>query len=418
METDVNAVPARDALSSGDTLPDVSAPTAGPSAWLWESPLKTVSVYLDFDLVDRLNFDIMRGFGAVPRRGAEVGGLLLGTLTPGTPAVIRVDDYIQISCEHMRGPSLILSDRDIEALDEHIARWSQSPDKRRYIVGFFRSNTRDSIQPSAEDYALLDAKLRCNPLALLLVKPFATRINEGVLAIRENGTWPQTPAEPFPFRRKEMGGGTAATRSRRLPAYEPDPPVPPRPATEAMPPAVDPDQPAPEPPPPAAAVGPTLFGVKISERELDEPIENVIERETGSAPKSKFRSGWVWIPLSFIFLLLGVVLGFQIALSYRNASRPPDSQTDPYNLNLSILRFGDNLHLKWGNGSIPLSRAQKGILTIQDGAVTKTVELSKDDLTRGGVLYKNSADTVRFRLEVFPRENNSVSESVEIKVVK
>ena len=92
--------------------------------------------------------------------------------------------------------------------------------------------------------------------------------------------------------------------------------------------------------------------------------------------------------------------------------------TDPYNLDLSVVKFGDSLHLKWNTGTLALARAQKGVLTIQDGSSVKTVELSRDDLSRGSVLYPNLSDTVRFRLEVFPRDNNSVSESVDLHVVR
>ena len=31
----------------------------------------------------------------------------------------------------------------------------------------------------------------------------------------------------------------------------------------------------------------------------------------------RLRGGWVWIPLSFVFLLVGTILGFQVALSVR-----------------------------------------------------------------------------------------------------
>mgnify|MGYP003380347882 CR=1 FL=1 len=45
----------------------------------------------------------MTGFGAVPRRGAEVGGILLGRWEMETDT-IWVDDVVLAQCEHRRGP--------------------------------------------------------------------------------------------------------------------------------------------------------------------------------------------------------------------------------------------------------------------------------------------------------------------------
>ncbi len=50
--------------------------------------------------------------------------------------------------------------------------------------------------------------------------------------------------------------------------------------------------------------------------------------------------GWVWLPLSFIFLLLGVVLGFQIAISFRPQAQ---ANADPYDMDLSITPAGSSI---------------------------------------------------------------------------
>ena len=47
--------------------------------YVWEVPGQPVIVHLRLDVVDRLAAEVMRGFGAVPKRGAEVGGVLIGT---------------------------------------------------------------------------------------------------------------------------------------------------------------------------------------------------------------------------------------------------------------------------------------------------------------------------------------------------
>jgi hypothetical protein len=49
-----------------------------PGYYVWEVPGKPVAVHLHLDVLDRIASEVMRGFGAVPKRGAEVGGLLIG----------------------------------------------------------------------------------------------------------------------------------------------------------------------------------------------------------------------------------------------------------------------------------------------------------------------------------------------------
>src|SRR5437016_3398515 len=54
-----------------------SAPTSGLPYYVWEVPEK-LTIQLYFDVIDHMYPDIMRGLGALRRRGAEVGGILLG----------------------------------------------------------------------------------------------------------------------------------------------------------------------------------------------------------------------------------------------------------------------------------------------------------------------------------------------------
>ncbi len=366
------------------------------STYLWEPPGRALAVYIDFDVVDRLGFEIMRGFGQVPRRGAEVGGILLGSAELAGRTVIRIEDFVPVPCEHARGPSYILSASDRKAFEEALERWAPAPDKRIYAIGYYRSNTRDSIQLDQEDIDLIDALFPAMTAACLLVKPFATRVSMATCFTRVNGRMPTEPAEElFPFRRKELGGGQPARRPRGLDQADPE--------LEAA-----------------------ATGYSIAEDQLAAPPEAAAPPEpaiaaaadsTAPASRSRFRGGWIWIPLSFVFLLLGVVLGFQIALSYRSQQAHAASP-EPYALELSAVQFGDNLHLKWNTEAAAFRNARRGILHIQDGDNSKVVELRQEDLSRGGVLYRNATSNVTFRLEIFPRERVSVSESVELRLLQ
>jgi hypothetical protein len=384
---------------------DSDAPSG--TSYHWSVPGKGISVYIDFDVVDRMGYEIMRGFGAVPRRGAEVGGILLGSAESGEHTVVRIEDFVPLACEHLRGPSFILSESDMKALDETLERWTPAPDKRIYVVGFYRSNTREVLQLAPEDLEILDSRLKSPTAVFLMVKPFATRVSEGTFFLREEGRWPAGAGQQvFPFRRKELGGGKPPKRPRGEDIAELEPEATHRPAEEPAP------APEPEPTPaPMLDVMPSLAALASMP-----PVEVDPATADGNT-RAKYRSGWLWIPLSFIFLLLGVVLGFQIALSYsKQATQTPLS--DPYNLDLTVVQFGETLHLKWNTEASAFRDAKRGILHIQDGDNSKSVELRQEDLSRGGVLYRNATRNVRFRMEVFPRERSSISESLELRLLE
>ena len=73
---------------------DLSAAPAASASYMWHPPGKRVSVRLSLDVVERLGFAVVEGFKSLPKRGLEVGGLLLGcTETPEDGTVISVQDF-------------------------------------------------------------------------------------------------------------------------------------------------------------------------------------------------------------------------------------------------------------------------------------------------------------------------------------
>ena len=89
-----------------------------PGYYVWHGSGKPVEVHLQLDVLDRLASEIMRGFGAVPKRGAEVGGLLLGTIQPGSPAIVRIEDFEPVPCHYRRGPSYLFTEDDSAAFEQ------------------------------------------------------------------------------------------------------------------------------------------------------------------------------------------------------------------------------------------------------------------------------------------------------------
>ncbi len=354
-----------------------------PGSYVWEVPGKQVSIHLHYDVVDRLLAEVMRGFGSVPRRGAEVGGLLLGTSELTDKLTVMIEDYEPVPCSYMNGPSYLLSERDLHEFADSYDRWSIGPDRRIYAVGYYRSHTRDGLSVTPEDTSLLKKYLPPPKSVALLIKPYATKVSVAGFFFWEDGSM-QTESTylEFPFRRKELGGGAAGVE--RLTSAR---------TTEPL------DSARPEP-------------------GLVNPVEDGNPEATGETlsvaakPGSFARKGWVWIPLSFIFLFLGVLLGFQAALSLQKKPAG-DSGLDPYVLSLSVAKSGESLNIRWDRQALAIRGAQRGVLVISDGAYQKQLDLDPSQLRIGSVIYRRVGAKVGLRLEVFTRERTSVIETSE-----
>lgn len=383
-------------------------PGTPPLFYEWKPLSGAPVVRLSYDLVDELNFQAMKGFGAIPRRGAEVGGILIGQVDE-LARTVTVTGFQPIECRHARGPSYILESDELENLARALARLEQAEEDGERAVGFFRSNTRETLELAEEDRALLERFFPGEASICLMVRPFATRVSEAIFFFKRGGAWTADgPESVIPFRRKELGGGKRPRRPRAEseapPAGAPQTSYPQ--ATEVI---------ETELPPVSRPLIPILpreaRPTRTSAASERIPIPDL--PEFGEDQPAKVRGTWVWIPLSFVFLLLGIVLGFQIAMSFNTGRGEQRNAPDVYGLGLSVTEAQGSLHLKW-NASLPAFRnASKGNLSIQDGDNTKTVEITREDIERGGILYRRATPAVRFRLEIPQGERSTVSESVD-----
>jgi len=322
-----------------------------PGYYVWAVPGSPVAVHLRLDVVDRLAAEFMRGLGAVPKRGAEVGGVLLGSIEPGLvqdTSIVRIEDFEPVPCSYVRGPSYLLTEDDRKLFEDVC--------KRRSPVGYYRSHTREGLSLGPED---LDLALN----VALLVKPLADKPGVAGFFVRENGAFPgKTPLE-FPFRRWEMTG------------EEPPPSLP-----------AGPVKPAPEiVTPPQQVAGPPR---------LDVP------------PRPKSRTG-IWMVAAFVFLLLGVLLGYEASLI-----TTPRRASD-FAVSLAVERNGDNLMVRWNRDAPAVRVANSGLLEIDDGGDMIRKELDRANLSGGSFIYHSASEKVRFRLMVYLDPGVSVTEELD-----
>lgn len=367
--------------------------TSVPGYYIWSAPGKLITVQLNLDLIDRLSGEVLNGFGAIPRRGAEVGGILIGKVEGST---VRIDDFEPIACQHKRGPSYLLSESDAQGFQEAFEKLTAARQSDQTAVGYYRSNTRDQTTIGDEDRQLCERYFPPPMGVMLFIKPHVSKASTAGFLTYNNGELDTESALDFAFRRSELEGTAAPPRR----------PLGERPERQSASSrfaenrgelsAGD-----------AAANAPARRDAYAPRHIEPEPTPDAIDAE----PKSAKRTGWVWIPLSFIFLLLGVLLGFQAALTiYPNRGALAN---DPYAVFLTITPSEDNLHVKWDRRADVVLSATHGVLEITDGSYNKRVELDATQLHNGSVIYRRLTPKVRFRIEVFPKDNVSVTETAE-----
>lgn len=338
-----------------------------PGYFVWEAPGKPVAVHLSLEVVDNLLADVMRGFGAVPKRGAEVGGVLLGAIeSDGSRTVVKVDDVAPVECSYTHGPSYLFNDEEAAAFTDTCQRWRPDTSMPRYAVGYFRSHTRDGLSLALEDVELMDHFFPESDRVALLIRPFATKASMAGFFVREDGVFPEKSPLEFPFRRRDLSG---------------------------------------EEPPPRRALT-----ERRRESEAAAAIAEAPAAQESGRPRARM-AGWMWVPLCFVFLALGVLLGYEAAVTVggRTAAGAPGG----FPLALTVTRDADNLTVRWSREAPAIKNAQRGVLEIEDGGYSKPVDLDAAHLQNGSIIYRNSSNSVRFRLVVYLNSRLSVTETLD-----
>ncbi len=391
-------------------VPSVEPGSSVPGYFTYRAPDSGPLIHLSLAALDGILSEVMTGFGAIPRRGAEVGGILVGK---GTESEIWIEGFAMVPCEHRRGPSFLLSEQDRETFS---STFESHRRQEHYPVGLFRSNTRDENAITEEDRALFGSHFEPPSGTFLLVRPYASKTSSGSFLVYKDGALPDSNADVFPFQRWELEGGSAP---RRRPLSEAKPRVSsgvPQADTPAagdsvaatvvsrrFKPFVEPEPAFEGPSEPAPQNEPT-----------PEPARTGTESEyffTGAIESSHRRRGWIWIPLSFIFLLLGVLLGFQSALSFYPKTSSLDASSFTLGLNASLKN--DNLYIQWNRESPAIKAAQHGQLEIGDGKYHKVVDLDASSLQTGSVVYPPVSGNVSLRFLVIVKGTTSVAETLD-----
>jgi protein TonB len=395
-------------------------------SYTWEVPQKPVSVRIPFALIDRLEHEVVDSFRSLHSRGSEIGGFLLGYVSPGDPAAVSIEDYELVACDYSRGPLYRLSDADRALFDREI-------EQRRaagglVVAGFFRSHTRKGLALDADDLALFRTSFSDPRNVALLIRPFATKASVAGLFIWEDGAVRGDASYlEFPFRSSEL------TPSK--PVEEASPPVPeaaqpaPPEAAVGKPPAraqIVPiasrrEMAPPVPPPfvevPAAEIAEPAAATPAPENNALDALPSAFRTDVEAPPAVRWSAKMARLAVLAAAQLVVIVLLFVYPgfLVHRASRSPAPPQQDSSPLTLRVEHSGGELMLTWNRESSAIKSATRAVLSISDGAQHENVDMDLAQLRNGSIVYSPSSSDIVFRMEVTGSDQTkTTSESVRV----
>ena len=308
--------------------------------YVWKDEARSLEIDLALPVVQRLGLEAMEAFKAVPRRGLEIGGLLLGvSQTAAGRRVIRIEDYADVPSEHRSGPSYQLSPADLETLGRIYADHPEA-------IGMYRTVTHsESLALQEDDRQLFERHFSRGGLFLLLHPSHRTA------AFCLPGPAGLSVAHEFPFQTADLAQASAgedeATAERSaaaIPVWRSSPWI--RVWLVR-----------------AAALGLGAILGAVSWRLIEGPPS---QRQAGAAA----------------------------------AVAKPPARTGPAHVALNVRREGRVLRLEWDRNAPAIRGADRAILQITDGNHQTNLNLTPVELNAGLLSYWADTPDVAFRLKV------------------
>jgi hypothetical protein len=361
----------------------------------WTAPqANAVAVEYSLVVIEEIRQAVTEGYQRFARGGIEVGGILFGTYDGKT---IRILAVREIACEHARGPSFILSDKDRAVLAEQLERDRLDVRLEGFQpVGFYVSHTRSDIFMQPADQETYEAFFPELWQVALVVKPGRAGVMRAGFFVREADGTLKTDASyldfNFPDRlampashseRAPMDRRPLSSERRGMPAFDAAAGVDSPEAGYAQ--RALPFQDTPQPAEPQYADA--------------QPSASAWAPEYTPYPDEGSR--WKRWAIVLVVVLAVALLAF-VGVRYFAAGSP----SEPISLSIFEHQVGQNgeregqLLIEWNRNAAPIRNASEGTLEITDGKDMRTVMLSKDTLSRGSFTYERLSGDVQVRLEV------------------
>lgn len=340
----------------------------GQPLCVWSIDSRNFAVHIPPELLRRIAAEAWIGFKRVPRRGLEIGGILLGRSDRQNQLTrFWVDGFELLDSEHRSGPSYILSESDLATLDAMLARHAPS------CIGVFRSHTRAEqpiLQPS-------DAKLweRSCPQGDALFLVLVPVKGVGSLFARANGTV------------KCVHEFALTSMAARIESPQP------------------------------AMAGPEV--PKLAEQEERDhapenfhppPSDSYLKVSEEPQPQQYSRRLFGYDLKSSIWVIAGMLIPLVLALAASmispsmNRSAARKENPLPRFLPLAVDQSGSLVTVHWDPRSPAIQGAERAILHIEDGDYQTDRHLAQRDLQDGAFTYQPRSSGVLFQIELYSQQ--------------
>jgi len=345
----------------------------------WSTPEVGIAIEYSLVVIEEIRQAVSEGFQRFARGGIEVGGILYGTFDGATARILAVRE---IACEHARGPSFVLSDKDRDALTAQVERDREDSRLAGFApLGYYVSHTRSDITllpGDLETYNLFFPELS---QIVLVVRPGRGGSMRGGFFVREADGTVKTERSYLDFNFPDrvtlpsMGGHSNADRHPRPRSYLND-----LPGAEASAPAAALD---------ATDSAPRReFSFLGSEGSSAAPAR-APEYVPAPAPQRRLLP-WAVSGLAVLAVAVAAVFGLRY-FDARSSAAP---------LALALNERDAALRIEWNHESSTIQRATSGTLEIVDGKDTQTIRLSAAELQRGNFTYMRRSGDIQVRMEV------------------
>ena len=338
----------------------------------WKSNKDGQTILVGERVIAGLRSLAIDGLMALPRRGVEVGGLLVGKAADHE---IEVEGFEEVPCEHRYGPSYALSDADRQALSKLLAQRNGGP---LPVIGFFRSFTyRDPVLEQA-DQAFVSEKFPQGNFVFLMLQPRAHDDCVASLRIVHDGQLlPDTEEEPFVF------------DAAAMPLMEPTPPfVPP-----------------PEAPPETPLRDRSVDAVPL----VHQRASYLIDADLPPEPRRGSRLRW-WILPAACALLLGA--GLFTSELWRAARQPRWVE-----LHLDARPVNSQVEVTWDGFAPHALNATSGLLAVTDGESHQDIALNSEQIRGGKYTLMPAHPEVALRLILYANGTGVSGDSVRISQI-
>jgi hypothetical protein len=355
---------------------------AASEFYTWTFPGAPICVHLHLNVVESLGREVRRAFESVPSHSVEIGGILYGTADFTASAVIEIKDFEPFLCEYRPDHKFILSDSDRRKLERVLAARRSDGEEALSVVGYYRSQIGEGLNLRQEDLAIVQSSFYDPANVFLLVKPATDGSASAGFFFWDKGRIDSefTYLE-FPFDVRQLTGPRVKPTPRRNLEPPPEPEIPSESASCDIPASI-----------------PATF-------------ETAEQRERHRPPGVSV----LWRALFVVLMIVLGALGYQAYVAWapsQSATSAPIGSGAPA-LALQVERRGSDLSVSWNRNSRTVMQATGAMLSIRDGETQKQeLQLDREQLRNGSVLYTPANSTVRFRLEVTSPSDEKTSETV------